>query len=254
MRVAFGCDHAGHPLKEPIIAALEQDGHHVLDLGTFSSDPVDYPDFARAVGNAVRNQFVELGILVCGSGVGAAIAANKLRGVRAALCQDLFTARQSREDDNANVLCLGARALDPEAAIEIAREWLSAEFSGEERHIRRLAKITELEQGFLPRATERTVRREPTPRPARIGEEPEPPRARPTPRPAPLEEEPAPRPVPRAAKERPAPTAPPPAREPARAESSLSNEVAKVIEEFDRLPPRTPTATPQPPPPSPPPP
>src|SRR3989304_5195676 len=101
MRLAFGCDHAGHPLKEPMISALEQDGHHVLDLGTFSSDPVDYPDFA----------------------------ANKIRGVRAALCTDLFPARQSRADDDANVLCLGARVLDPDTAMEITREWLPAPLS-----------------------------------------------------------------------------------------------------------------------------
>ena len=245
MRIAFGCDHAGHPLKEPIIAALEQDGHHVLDLGTFSSDPVDYPDFARAVGNAVRNQFVELGILVCGSGVGAAIAANKLTGVRAALCHDLFTARQSREDDDANVLCLGASVLDAEAAIEIAREWLATDFSGEERHVRRLAKITDLEQGFLPPSTEKIVRREAPPRPAPAREEePPPPRARPAPRPAPPPEEPPPRPAPRVAPERPAAPARPSAREPVSREPatrepltlepSLADEVAKVIEEFDR--------------------
>lgn len=235
MRIAFGCDHGGHPLKEPIISALEQDGHHVLDLGTFSSDPVDYPDFARAVGNAVRNQFVELGILVCGSGVGAAIAANKIAGVRAALCHDLFTARQSREDDNANVLCLGARVVNAENAIELAREWLSTEFSGEARHVRRLAKITELEQGFLPATTERTVRREPAPRPAPAPvEEPPPPRARPEPRAAPIPEEPPARPAARAARERPAPPARPPARERVDLEPSLADEVAKVIEEFDR--------------------
>ncbi|OGL11770.1 MAG: ribose 5-phosphate isomerase B, partial [Candidatus Rokubacteria bacterium RIFCSPHIGHO2_02_FULL_69_13] len=193
MRLAFGCDHAGHPLKEPMISALEQDGHHVLDLGTFSSDPVDYPDFARAVGNAVRNGFVDLGILVCGSGVGAAIAANKIRGVRAALCTDLFTARQSRADDDANVLCLGARVLDADTAMEIAREWLATEFSGEERHVRRIQKIAELEQGIAPGAGEKTVRREPPPtRPAPPREE-EPPRPRGAPRPAPVVEELPPR-------------------------------------------------------------
>ena len=98
MRIALGCDHAGFALKGPVVAALEADGHAILDLGTFSEDPVDYPDFARAVGQAVLRGFVEVGVLVCGSGVGASIAANKLRGVRAALCHDLFTARQSRED------------------------------------------------------------------------------------------------------------------------------------------------------------
>ncbi|KRT67168.1 MAG: transaldolase, transaldolase / glucose-6-phosphate isomerase [Candidatus Rokubacteria bacterium CSP1-6] len=241
MRLAFGCDHAGHPLKEPMISALEQDGHHVLDLGTFSSDPVDYPDFARAVGNAVRNGFVDLGILVCGSGVGAAIAANKIRGVRAALCTDLFTARQSRADDDANVLCLGARVLDPDTAMEITREWLATEFSGEERHVRRIQKITQLEQGIAPGAGEKTVRREPPPtRPAPPREE-EPPRPRGAPRPAPVVEEPPARPAARVAPERPAAPARPAARqpvpserEPVTLEPSLADEMSKVIQEFDR--------------------
>jgi RpiB/LacA/LacB family sugar-phosphate isomerase len=174
MRIAVACDHAGFPLKEPLIAALEADGQHVLDLGTFSSEPVDYPDFARAVGNAVRNGFVDVGILVCGSGVGAAIAANKLTGIRAALCHDLYTARQSREEDDANVLCLGARVLDAETAVELARQWLAAEFSGDERHVRRLAKIAELEQRSLPQRSERTVRRQPVPPPPETWEEPAP--------------------------------------------------------------------------------
>src|SRR3989304_4600793 len=113
MRLAFGCAHAGSPLKEPMISALEQDGHHVLDLGTFSSDPVAYPDFARAVGNAVRNGFGDLGILVRGGGGGGApIPPIKLGAFRAALGTDLFPARQSRADDDASVLCLGARVLD----------------------------------------------------------------------------------------------------------------------------------------------
>lgn len=239
MRLAFGCDHAGHPLKEPIISALEQEGHHVLDLGTFSSDPVDYPDFARAVGNAVRKQFVDLGILVCGSGVGAAMAANKLTGVRAALCHDLYTARQSREDDDANVLCLGARVLDARTAIEIAREWLAAEFSGEERHVRRLQKIAELEQGFLPAAERTIVRRPPPPRPPAPREEKAPPPPRPAPRPVPLPPEPPPRPAPRAPEEPPAPPPRPHERptvepEPVAFDTELADEVAKVIEEFER--------------------
>ncbi|MBI3031124.1 MAG: ribose 5-phosphate isomerase B [Candidatus Rokubacteria bacterium] len=247
MRLAFGCDHAGHPLKEPMISVLEQDGHHVLDLGTFSSDPVDYPDFARAVGNAVRNGFVDLGILVCGSGVGGAIAANKVRGVRAALCTDLFTARQSRADDDANVLCLGARVLDADTAMEITREWLATEFSGEERHVRRIQKITELEQGIAAGAGEKTVRREPPPpRPAPPREEEPPPRPRAAPRPAPVVEERPPRP---AAPVRPAgreperPSAParPAARqavprepEPVSLEPSMADEMSKFIQEFDR--------------------
>jgi ribose 5-phosphate isomerase B len=136
MRLALGCDHAGFALKGPLSAALEADGHDILDLGTFSAEPVDYPDFARAVGQAVLRGFVEAGVLVCGSGVGASIAANKIRGIRAALCHDVFTARQSREDDDANVLCLGARVLDEPTAVEVTRAWIEARFSGEERHTR----------------------------------------------------------------------------------------------------------------------
>jgi glucose-6-phosphate isomerase len=148
MRLALGCDHAGFALKGPLTAALETDGHDILDLGTFSAEPVDYPDFVRAVGQAVLRGFVDAGVLVCGSGVGASIAANKIRGIRAALCHDLFTARQSREDDDANVLCLGARVLDEPTAIEVTRAWLEARFSGEERHARRVAKIVQLEGGL----------------------------------------------------------------------------------------------------------
>jgi RpiB/LacA/LacB family sugar-phosphate isomerase len=145
MRIAFGCDHAGFPHKATLVSALERDGHRIEDFGTDSTAPVDYPDYARAVGHAVREGRAEAGILVCGSGAGVAIAANKLRGVRAALCHDPFTARQSREDDDANVLCLGARVVDAEAALALARQFLSARFSGAERHARRLAKVRALE-------------------------------------------------------------------------------------------------------------
>ncbi len=148
MRIALGCDHAGFALKGPLTAALEAAGHDILDLGTFSAEPVDYPDFARAVCQAVLRGFVDSGVLVCGSGVGASIAANKIRGIRAALCHDVFTARQSREDDDANVLCLGARVLDEATAVEVTRAWLDARFSGEERHARRVAKIVQLEGGL----------------------------------------------------------------------------------------------------------
>src|SRR4029453_16589495 len=148
MRLALGCDHACFARKGPLTAALETDGHDILDLGTFSAEPVDYPDFVRAVGQAVLRGFVDAGVPVCGSGVGASIAANKIRGIRAALCHDLFTARQSREDDDANVLCLGARVLDEPTAIEVTRAWIEARFSGEERHARRVAKIVQLEGGL----------------------------------------------------------------------------------------------------------
>src|SRR5688500_10447349 len=145
MRVGIACDHAGFPHKAPIAAALRADGHAVTDYGTNSTDAVDYPDYARLLGRAVREGAVEAGVLICGSGAGAAIAANKLRGIRAALCHDLFTARQSREDDDANVLCLGARVIDAETAVALTRAFLSAGFSGIDRHRRRVAKIAALE-------------------------------------------------------------------------------------------------------------
>jgi RpiB/LacA/LacB family sugar-phosphate isomerase len=145
MRVGIACDHAGFPHKAPIAAALRADGHAVTDYGTDSTDAVDYPDYARLLGRAVREAAVEAGVLVCGSGAGAAIAANKLRGIRAALCHDLFTARQAREDDDANVLCLGARVIDADTAVTLARAFLSARFSGIDRHVRRVAKIAALE-------------------------------------------------------------------------------------------------------------
>src|SRR5262245_10802819 len=150
MRLAIGCDHAGHALKELLAHALEGEGHDVLDLGTFSVDPVDYPDFARAVGQAVARGFVDAGILVGSSGAGLSVAANKLRGIRAALCHDALTARESREEDDANVLCLGARVVDEVRALEVARAWLAASFSGDERHARRVAKVVQLESGLPP--------------------------------------------------------------------------------------------------------
>ena len=146
MRIAFGCDHRGYPYKAELIRALAEDGHEVLDLGTHSTDPVDYPDYARLVGVAVRDGRAEAGVLICGSGAGVSIAANKVRGVRAALCHDLFTARQSREDDDANVLCLGTAVVSLEAALTLARTFLAARFSHEERHVRRLAKVLALEK------------------------------------------------------------------------------------------------------------
>jgi len=147
MRIAIGCDDAGFPLKAAIIGALESGGHVVLDLGSFSPDPVDYPDYARVVGQAVLRGFAEGGVLVCGSGVGAAIAANKLRTVRAAFCPDSATARQSREQEDSNVLCLHAGALDTAAAIDVALTWVATPFSADESHARRVAKIAQLEDG-----------------------------------------------------------------------------------------------------------
>lgn len=148
MRIAIGCDDTGFPLKEQVSAALEASGHDLLDLGTFSTDPVDHPDIARSVGQAVLRGFVDAGVLICGSGAGASIAANKVRGIRASLCHDPEAARLAREEDDANVLCLGAREVDPARAVAIATAWLGASFSGEERFARKISKIALLEGGL----------------------------------------------------------------------------------------------------------
>jgi RpiB/LacA/LacB family sugar-phosphate isomerase len=149
MRVAVACDHAGFPYKAAMIRALESDGHAVTDLGTDSTAPADYPDYALAIGTTVREGRADAGVIICGSGAGVSIAANKVRGVRAALCHDLFTARQSREDDDANVLCLGARVIQQDFAIELTRAFLAARFSGAERHRRRLGKVLAMERAEL---------------------------------------------------------------------------------------------------------
>jgi len=149
VRVALGCDHRGFLYKHDVARALREDGHEVVDCGTMSEEPADYPDFARAVGVAVRDGRADAGVLICGSGAGVSIAANKIRGVRAALCHDLFTARQSREDDDANVLCIGTGVVSVHQAIALVREFLGARFSGAERHVRRLAKVLALERGEL---------------------------------------------------------------------------------------------------------
>jgi ribose 5-phosphate isomerase B len=149
MRIAVGCDHAGFPLKAPAVQELKRLGHEVIDLGTNSEEAVDYPDFAQAVGEAVMHGEAERGLLVCGSGVGAAVAANKVPGVRAATCHDTFSARQGVEDDDMNVLCLGARVIGQNLALEIIRAWLGATFSGEERHTRRLNKVKAIEARYL---------------------------------------------------------------------------------------------------------
>jgi len=145
MRVAIGSDHAGYEMKEDLIERLRQANYAVTDLGTHSTEPVDYPDFAAAVGKAVLDDRVDRGIVVCGSGAGAAIAANKLRGIRAAQVTDTYTAHQAVEHDDANVLTLGARITGVELAWELVDAFLSAEFTGEERHVRRVEKIAKLE-------------------------------------------------------------------------------------------------------------
>ncbi len=145
MRIAIAGDHHGVAYKAELSRVLTAAGHQLIDCGTSSTEPVDYPDYARKIGLAVRRGEAELGILICGSGAGVCIAANKLRGVRAALCHDLFTARQAREDDDANVLCLGARVVSLDQARELAQTFVAARFSGAERHVRRLGKVLALE-------------------------------------------------------------------------------------------------------------
>ena len=144
MRIALAADHAGVELKAALARRLA-DRVEVLDLGTGSSEPVDYPDIAQALALAVTGGRAERGILICGSGVGASVAANKVRGIRAGLCHDAYSARQGVEHDDVNVLVLGARVIGPELAAVLAEAFLDAEFSAEERHVIRLAKVQDLE-------------------------------------------------------------------------------------------------------------
>jgi len=145
MRVAIGFDHAGFPLKADVLRVLAELGHRPLDFGTNGPEPVDYPDFARAVAVSVATRESERGIVVCGSGVGASVAANKVPGIRSALCHDTFSARQGVEDDDMNVVCLGARVIGPSLAAEVIRAFLAAKFSNAERHVRRLHKVMQIE-------------------------------------------------------------------------------------------------------------
>jgi ribose 5-phosphate isomerase B len=147
MRIAIGADHGGYPLNERVIRELDAAGHEILDFGTHvGSRPDEYPDYAIKVGQAIRDNQADIGILICGSGVGASVAANKLTGIRAALCGDTYSAHQSREHDDCNVLCLGARVTGEELAVEIVRAFIAARFTGEERHRRRLEKIAAIEK------------------------------------------------------------------------------------------------------------
>jgi ribose 5-phosphate isomerase B len=145
MKIAVACDHGGYSLKDTVLAAVRASGAEPVDLGTQSDAPVDYPDYARAAAEAVQRGEVERAIVLCGSGVGAAVVANKVRGVRAGVCHDVYSAHQGVEHDDMNVLALGARVIGPSLAAELVATFLAARFSGEERHRRRLAKITELE-------------------------------------------------------------------------------------------------------------
>jgi RpiB/LacA/LacB family sugar-phosphate isomerase len=149
MRIVLGADHAGFELKRNLLELVKGLGYETLDVGTDSTAPVDYPDFSAAVGHAVREGRADLGILICGSGVGASVAANKIRGVRAGLCHDCYSAHQGVEHDEMNVLVMGSRVIGPELAHDIVRQFLGAKFTGEERHVRRLAKIKQLERTFL---------------------------------------------------------------------------------------------------------
>jgi ribose 5-phosphate isomerase B len=147
MRIAIGADHAGYPLNERVIDELLSAGHNLIDFGTHNGSVADdYPDYALKVGQAIQQGEADIGILICGSGVGAAVAANKLKGVRAALCGDTYSGHQSREHDDCNVLCLGARVVGEELALEIMRAFVAARFSGEERHLRRLEKVADIEK------------------------------------------------------------------------------------------------------------
>ena len=148
MRIAISADHAGYQLKGELAAGLAQQGHDITDLGTNSSAPVDYPDCAEAVAARLRDGSADRGIIVCGSGAGVSIAANKFPGIRASVCHDTYTAHQAVEHDDMNVLCIGARVIGPALAAEIVAAFLAARFSNEARHQRRLNKILAIENRF----------------------------------------------------------------------------------------------------------
>jgi ribose 5-phosphate isomerase B len=148
MRIAIAADHAGYELKRELAVALHAQGHEVSDLGTHSTVAVDYPDSAEAIAAALRDGRAERGVIVCGSGAGVSIAANKFPGIRAAVCHDCYTAHQAVEHDDMNVLCLGARVIGPALAVDLVAAFVAAKFSGEERHRRRLNKILAIETRF----------------------------------------------------------------------------------------------------------
>lgn len=146
MRIALAADHAGFALKQHLLGVVKELGHEVIDLGTDSDAPVDYPDFAEKIGMAVREGRADRGILLCGSGVGASVAANKIPGVRAGLCHDGYSAHQGVEHDDVNILVLGARIIGPALADDLVKTFLGARYTHEERHVRRLGKVKELER------------------------------------------------------------------------------------------------------------
>lgn len=145
MRIAIGSDHAGYELKEHLSSWLAESGHAVYDLGTHSKEPVDYPDYAASVARAVLDGRAERGVVICGSGAGAAIAANKLNGIRAAVAHDAYTAHQMVEHDDVNVLSLGSRVIGQALAEDLVSTFIEAKFTREDRHVRRLGKISSLE-------------------------------------------------------------------------------------------------------------
>lgn len=153
MRIALGNDHAGFPMKGHVLSVLEDHGHEVADLGAKSTDPVDFPDVARLVCDAVRSGEADRGVMVCGTGIGASIAANKVPGIRATVCHDVYSARQGVEHDDVNVLCLGAWIIGPTIAAEIVRAYLTAEFSTEEHFRRRVRKLGDLERAAAEELT-----------------------------------------------------------------------------------------------------
>ncbi|HXB68579.1 MAG TPA: ribose 5-phosphate isomerase B [Candidatus Acidoferrales bacterium] len=152
MRIVLGSDHAGFEMKQNLLAFVRGLGHEVVDVGTRDTTPVDYPDFAEAVGMAVRDGRAERGVLICGSGVGASVAANKMYGIRAGLCHDSYSAHQGVEHDDMNVLVLGSRIIGPELAHDLVKFFLAATFSGESRHVKRLKKVHDMETRFSPPA------------------------------------------------------------------------------------------------------
>lgn len=149
MSVVIGSDHAGFKYKEILIPAMQEKGYEVIDLGTYNEQPTDYPDHAADVAKAIKNNEGERGILICGSAVGVSIAANKFNGIRAGVCHDTYSAHQSVEHDNVNILCLGQRVLGIELTKDIVFAFLAANFTGEARHIKRLEKITAIENGSV---------------------------------------------------------------------------------------------------------
>jgi ribose 5-phosphate isomerase B len=149
MKIVIGADHGGYPLKISLAEFIQKLGHEVLDIGAFNDDPSDYPDFARLVAENIMSGEAQRGVLICGSGVGASVAANKFKGIRASVCHDTYSAHQGVEDDDMNVLCLGARIIGDELAREIVRAYLDARFKNFDRYRRRLRKVAKLEELWM---------------------------------------------------------------------------------------------------------